>query len=142
MAVAIGMPVYAGSATAPRPVSAPPLRVIAEILREQLDVKGSVPQVVEAAAELLGLQLDAASNLMARARQCHEALNGDGSWQRRSRPQTATRAVPASEVAEGTPLEDEAPHPMLKCRGVEFGFQYYNFFGEWQVSDSGPGRMF
>ena len=39
---------FAASAT-------PPLRVIAEILRDNLDLKGSVPQVVNAAAEVLGL---------------------------------------------------------------------------------------
>ena len=132
--VAIGIPVFNGATEPPRPASAPPLRVIAEILREQLDLKGSVPSVVEAAGELLGLQFEEGASLFTRARQCHLALNGDGSWSRRpgsARPRTAQQATAVSVatvadaevVAEGTPLEDTAPAPLLRCRGVEFGFQ-------------------
>ena len=140
VAVAVGVPIYTGATHAPRPSSAtPPLRVIAEILREHLDLKGSVPQVVNAAAELLGLELAEDATLMARARQCHVALNGDGSWtagrpgsSRRPRtpaaaPAAAVTVAPSLpegvEVAEGQPLDDAAPAPALKCRGVEFGFQ-------------------
>ena len=160
--VAVGVPVFAGSVEGlPRPQSAPPLRVIAEILREHLDLSGSVPQVVDAATEVLGLTFPEGTNLMTRARQCHIALNGDGSWQRRpSRPGSARaqaaqaasqaiteRAVPAiaataapadASIAEGTPLEETAPPPVLRCRGVEFGFQYYNFYGEWHLSSDMP----
>ena len=141
VAVAVGVPIYTGATHAPRPASAtPPLRVIAEILRDNLDLKGSVPQVVNAAAEVLGLELDEDATLMARARQCHLALNGDGSWaagrpgSSRARPRTPAAAPAAAvtvaaslpegmEVAEGQPLDDTAPAPALKCRGVEFGFQ-------------------
>ena len=150
--VAVGIPVFNDSTTAG---AVPPLRVIAEILREQLDLKGNVPQVVAAAGELMGLEFPAGANLVQRARQCHEALNGDGSWGRRpgsSRPRTApqqaavaavaavsaTSAPAGVEVAEGQPLEDTAPPALLKCRGVEFGFQYYNFYGEWQLSPEIP----
>lgn len=134
-AVAVGIPIFSGNTQPPRPASAPPLRVIAEMLREQLDVKGSVPQVVDAAGELLGLQFPEGANLVQRAKMCHDALNGDGSWGRRpgsARPRTAPRAAmavaavaapPGVEVAEGLPLEDAAPPAVLRCRGVEFGFQ-------------------
>ena len=37
-----------------RPASAPPLRIIAEILREQLDLKGNVAEVVRSATRIRG----------------------------------------------------------------------------------------
>jgi hypothetical protein len=136
-----------GASAVARPASAPPLRVIAEILRDQLDVKGNVAEVVRGAVETLGLQLAEGMSLMAQARACHVALCGDRSVpedaslgpsssatvrQRPSRPGSARRQPPVIVQGAGPYV------PVLRCRGVEFGFQYYNFYGDWTMDTELP----
>jgi hypothetical protein len=129
-----------------RPQSALPLRVIAEILRENLDVKGSVTEVVRAAVSALELEERCEGlALIAQARLCHEALCGGGGSSSGmpattfSRRPGSARTGPRPLVAEVAVAVVEGPFaPVLRCRGVDFGFQYHNFHGDWHLSTEQP----
>ena len=127
-----------------RPQSALPLRVIAEILRENLDLKGSVTEVVRAAVNALELEERCeGQSLIAQARLCHEALCGTGPSSSAplttfSRRPGSARAGPRAPAAAAVALADGPFAPVLRCRGVDFGFQYHNFYGDWHLSTEQP----
>ena len=137
-----------------RPTSAIPLRVIAQQLRSLLSLDGSIPIVVDAACAALDVGRDDGS-LMERARRCHSILNSRGAGPPAVDSGVAA-AAPSSSDDDAAATSESPPTPALGvplatgtavatslvCRGVEFGFQYLNFFGEWELATEPTDQLY
>ena len=121
-----------------RPV---PLRKLGDILRQELGLEGGLNAVVEEACSLLKIPLE--GSLVDRAHKCHDAIKLQAHASTRS-PPAAEHLVPSDETSESMAAWLDLPgctamvHRRMLCRGVEWGFQYINFFGDWELDEAQP----
>ena len=125
MSPAEAAPVVQGTALSPAAHVYPPLRIIAEHLRDVYGCTGSIAQTVAAAeaSQLAAAIADTTGlTLMERARLCYDRVS----------PPDEDATLPPEPVI-GMPLA-----PSLTCLGVSWSFHYFNLYGDWHLSAATP----
>lgn len=148
----------------------PPLRVIAEQLRTELQLSGNLKEIVDAACEQLGIVTNVDAALMEKAQRCHFEVFGARGRRPSARPTSAGGARTAGfaadivlghplQVVQGRAVPENSHHEMvrlphsesgddsfidvprfLRIKGIERAFQYHNFYGDWELSAAEPVR--